>query len=160
MRGARRGKREKRKMKLWINKCDGRYYLQSAKDSNFGVQIPEEWGGKIMGKIEGIVPVELAIAKNIKESLEDRAENFKKKCEEFIPKYGKPMVYKFVYYWSESNGKKMRWEMQEVFDISRRMAYWYNREKERGTWQKPQQAPQPKAKSVDDLIFKYENGEH
>lgn len=145
-------------MKFWISRCGDKYFLSSTKDSMCGVEILPEWGEEIMGKTE--TPIELTITKNIKEGIEERSEKFKKRCEEFIPKYGKEMVYRFVWYWTESNGRKMRWEMQKVFDIARRMGTWHNREKERASWQKPQQVPQPRSKSVDDLIFKYENGKH
>lgn len=44
----------------------------------------------------------------------------------YAEKYGTDMLADFYNYWTESNpnGKKMRWEMQKVFDVSRRLATW------------------------------------
>lgn len=44
-------------------------------------------------------------------------------------KYGKQMIAEFVSWWSEKNpgGKKERWQMQQVFDPSRRLATWHSR---------------------------------
>ena len=43
-----------------------------------------------------------------------------------VEKYGQEMCRDFFDYWTESNpnGKKMRFEMQKVFDVKRRLATW------------------------------------
>lgn len=43
-----------------------------------------------------------------------------------VEKYGQEMCREFFDYWTESNpnGKKMRFEMQKVFDIKKRLATW------------------------------------
>ena len=45
---------------------------------------------------------------------------------EFLDKYGHRLLRAFVDYWTEqsSNGKKMRWQMQKAFDVSRRLKTW------------------------------------
>lgn len=42
-------------------------------------------------------------------------------------------ISKFVAYWTEPNktGKKVRWEMEKVFEVRRRMATWLSRSRER-----------------------------
>ena len=47
-------------------------------------------------------------------------------------KYPQEMLQKFCNYWTEKNksGTKMRWELERVFEISRRLATWASRDKE------------------------------
>lgn len=58
---------------------------------------------------------------NISETL-----NIKKLTEPFIEKYGEEMINKFLNYWTQKNlnGKKELWQMQKVFDVSKRLASW------------------------------------
>lgn len=147
-------------MKLWVSKCDGKYYLSSTKDAMSGVEIPTAWGEEMVGQT--VAPIEITIKANIKESLQDRAERFRKRCEEYIPKYGETMVSRFVYYWTESNGTKMRWEKQDVFDISRRLSLWARKDKERQQQWEPMETMEtkPRTKSIDDLMAEYEARKH
>jgi hypothetical protein len=39
-------------------------------------------------------------------------------------------VDKFLNYWTESNGKKQRWQMEKVFDVEKRFRTWFGRVKE------------------------------
>ena len=50
--------------------------------------------------------------------------------------YEKEMCLEFYHYWVEMNpnGKKMRWEMERVFDVVRRLATWKTHDKK---WSKP-----------------------
>lgn len=51
---------------------------------------------------------------------------FRDKLVPYIETYGKEMLREFFNYWTEKNenGKKMRFEMQKVFDVSRRLVTW------------------------------------
>lgn len=57
---------------------------------------------------------------------EQREKDFMNKLVPFVETYGKEMLREFYNYWTEKNdnGKKMRFEMQKVFDVSRRLATW------------------------------------
>lgn len=60
-------------------------------------------------------------------TIEERKNDFMKMvAENGVEKYGQEMCRDFFDYWTESNpnGKKMRFEMQKVFDIKKRLATW------------------------------------
>lgn len=61
---------------------------------------------------------------------EQRASEFMTKVSAHIPEYEKKMLREFYDYWTEMNegGRKMRFEMQKVFDISRRLKTWETNE--------------------------------
>lgn len=62
-------------------------------------------------------------------TLEDRETEFKNSLRPYIEKYGKEMLNKFFLYWTEKKpkGRKMRFEMEKVFDIERRLTTWNGR---------------------------------
>jgi hypothetical protein len=62
-------------------------------------------------------------------TLQERQIEFGKKVKSYSNKYPSDMLKDFFNYWTEKNenGKKMRFEMQKVFDIKRRLATWHNR---------------------------------
>lgn len=64
-------------------------------------------------------------------TLEGRAVFFMEKVSVHIPDYPKEMLRRFYDYWTEKNegGRKMRFEMQKVFDIKKRLTTWSNNEK-------------------------------
>lgn len=66
--------------------------------------------------------------KNKKKDKEKRELEFIEKCEKLYKKHdmSKALLKQFTDFWTESNegGKKMRFEMQQTFDISRRLAKW------------------------------------
>lgn len=64
-------------------------------------------------------------------TIEQRAEIFMEKVSLYLPDYPKEMLRRFYDYWTEKNegGRKMRFEMQKVFDIKRRLTTWSNNEK-------------------------------
>ncbi|MFD2600193.1 hypothetical protein ACFSQ3_14640 [Sphingobacterium corticis] len=66
-------------------------------------------------------------------SLEDRKISFTEKLAAFTGVYSKDTLNEFYFYWTEKNenGKKMRFEMQKVFDIKRRLATWSKNEKQK-----------------------------
>jgi len=62
--------------------------------------------------------------------LEFRKNEFKNNLEPFLEIYGRELLNDFFRYWTEHNpdGKKMRFEMEKVFDISKRLKTWSNNE--------------------------------
>ena len=67
--------------------------------------------------------------KNIKNNINERKEAFKIELEKFNNDYPKPMLIDFYEYWCEHspNDKKMRFEKQTSFAISRRLKTWHRR---------------------------------
>ena len=66
-----------------------------------------------------------------KKSLEERKKDFYESLVPYIDKYDRLMIRDFYDYWSQVNegGKKMLWEMQKAFEISKRLATWSSRRK-------------------------------
>jgi len=66
-------------------------------------------------------------------SLDERKEAFRLRLVPYVGKYGREMMNEFFAYWTErsENGKKMRFEMEKVFDVGRRLATWRKRDGER-----------------------------
>lgn len=71
--------------------------------------------------------------------IEQRAQEFKNQIWETIGKsfdlYSKEMLSEFWEYWTESNpdgGRKMRFEMQKVFDTNRRLQRWKRKSQQYG----------------------------
>jgi hypothetical protein len=64
-------------------------------------------------------------------NIEIRKENFKQKLKAKFPSENINRLKAFFLYWSEHNdgGKKMRFEKETVFDLSRRMGTWKKNEK-------------------------------
>ena len=58
--------------------------------------------------------------------ISNREADFKKSLHSFLDKYGKDMLNDFYLYWTEknTNGKKMKFEMNKTFDVSRRLSRW------------------------------------
>lgn len=59
-------------------------------------------------------------------SMEERKKEFEQKVEAFRNVYPVEMIKDFCAYWTEHNegGKKMRFEMEKIFNISRRLGTW------------------------------------
>jgi len=68
--------------------------------------------------------------KKHQKTIEEKKEEFKKSIEPFREKYDSEMLNDFWRYWTEKNknGKKMRFEMQKVFDVGRRLITWSKNE--------------------------------
>jgi hypothetical protein len=64
-------------------------------------------------------------------SLEDRKQDFMERLTPFVGQYGKEMLRAFFDYWTEHNegGRKMRFEMQRVFHIQKRLMTWARNDK-------------------------------
>lgn len=63
------------------------------------------------------------------EALETRKHAFGEKLIPYIAQYGKTLIREFFDFWTEhnENGKKMRFEKEKTFEISKRLARWSNR---------------------------------
>lgn len=59
-------------------------------------------------------------------TIETREINFRDKLIPYLDTYGKEMLRAFFDYWTEKNegGKKMKFEMQKVFEIEKRLRTW------------------------------------
>lgn len=60
------------------------------------------------------------------EALKTRKHAFGEKLVPYIEQYGKALIREFFDYWTEhnENGRKMRFEKEKTFEISRRLARW------------------------------------
>lgn len=62
----------------------------------------------------------------LSDTLEVRKHAFGEKLIPYMEQYGKALIREFFDYWTEhnENGKKMRFEKEKTFEISRRLARW------------------------------------
>ena len=72
--------------------------------------------------------------------IDERAADFWEMIEPYKGSYGCEMLQAFYGYWTEhnANGRKMRFEMEKVFNIQRRLATWASNEKKFGRKPAPQ----------------------
>lgn len=63
-------------------------------------------------------------------TIKDRENDFKKSIEQYASRYTSNMLNAFFSYWTErnKNGHKMRFELQQVFDVERRLTNWKQNE--------------------------------
>ena len=68
---------------------------------------------------------------NTQKTIEERKKDFAESLKPHLEKYGKDMLNDFYRYWTEINdgGKKMRFEMEKVFQIASRLVTWSNNNK-------------------------------
>ena len=66
--------------------------------------------------------------KDINNNIDSRETEFKNSLQQHLDTYGKDMLNNFYLYWTEKKpkGKKMRFELEKTFDISRRLTRWNN----------------------------------
>lgn len=66
------------------------------------------------------------VATTTTDDMEFRKEKFYQSLVPYVTKYGKDMVRSFYDYWTEKTygGRKMRFEKQQAFEISKRLATW------------------------------------
>lgn len=91
--------------------------------------------------------VNVSVSDNVKGSvinnINSREAEFKNSLQPFLEEFGKEMLNNFYLYWTEKKpkGKKMLFEMQKTFDISRRLKRWdknnFNKEKSFAQKEKP-----------------------
>ena len=68
---------------------------------------------------------------NTQKTIEERKKDFAESLKPYLEEYGKDMLNDFYRYWTEMNngGKKMRFEMEKVFQIASRLVTWNNNNK-------------------------------
>lgn len=64
--------------------------------------------------------------------IEERSKEFAAELVPFVPEYGKETIREFYDYWTEKNkaGKKMKFEMQRTFEVSKRLRTWKRKSNE------------------------------
>lgn len=80
---------------------------------------------------ESIDSISKPITINIKPiTIEHRMDDFKKSLTPYIDKYGVDMINNFFLHFSQknNNAKKMHFEKQQTFDLSKRLAMWSTRD--------------------------------
>jgi len=79
-----------------------------------------------------------AKAAHTQKSLDEREKEFMELVAKNLDSYPKEMLRAFYDYWTEKNegGRRMRFEMQKVFDIKKRLVTWKNNEKKNGSTKK------------------------
>lgn len=67
---------------------------------------------------------------NIRPNIEEREWNFRNELREYEGRYGMEIIEAFYRYWSEptQDRSKMKWELQETWDVGRRLENWSKRE--------------------------------
>lgn len=65
-------------------------------------------------------------AEQPKDTLENRKEKFRSEVFAYSGQYPDDMLKEFYDYWSECGGRKMRFEKQPTFEVSKRLARWSN----------------------------------
>lgn len=65
------------------------------------------------------------------EILAEKRAKFAEVCEKYVPQYGRDMVDRFIHYWCEADGCRLRCEIAKqksgCFEIGRRLATWANK---------------------------------
>jgi hypothetical protein len=90
-------------------------------------ETPQSKGKEIEGKETKKNESKLVTASKLA-TIETREIEFRDKLIPYIDTYGKEMLRAFFDYWTEKNegGKKMKFEMQRVFEIEKRLRTWSN----------------------------------
>ena len=76
---------------------------------------------------------EIAVDKlKAEQIIKDKKLKFYEDCKPWLAKYPKDMLRRFYNYWTEMNksGTKVRFELQQTFEISKRLATWAGKDKE------------------------------
>lgn len=95
-------------------------------------------------------------------TIEDRQKAFMERLTPYLPDYSKEMLREFFDYWVEKNpdGRKMRFEMEKVFDISRRLKTWKRNNYNNGTRiNKREQASVSRKTNFAERVNARNNGE-
>lgn len=86
----------------------------------------------IADSVSDNVSVSDSVNDNVKlNTIEERKLKFAQTLEPFLPNYGKELLNEFYLYWVEpdKSKKKMRFEGEKYFDVSRRLSTWAKKEK-------------------------------
>lgn len=119
--------------KRW-NKSNTNVYERIQSDTKHSVDEDVDVNGYVnvdsnidSGENENFAADKSATNKPQPKTIEERKNEFMQLvADNGVEKYGQEMCRDFFDYWTESNpnGKKMRFEMQKVFDVKRRLATW------------------------------------
>ncbi len=87
---------------------------------------PKEPSGLIGNPNKPKKPDTVTVTDTVNVIKEKRETTFRKQVSEYSKEYGQEMIDDFCDYWTESKpkGKKLKFEMQQTFDISRRLKKW------------------------------------
>jgi hypothetical protein len=90
----------------------------------------------------------------IEQQIKEKKQKFYDDCKPFLEKYPKEMLRKFYNYWTEMNksGTKLRFELQQTFEISKRLATWARLDTDIVK-------NSPDAISYKELLYKFNKGE-
>lgn len=103
-----------------------RTILKKLYETNIVTHLVTHKGSKVT--INNIDCYKILIPKSdtLSDTLEARKHAFGEKLIPYIEQYGKVLIREFFDYWTEhnENGKKMRFEKEKTFEISRRLARW------------------------------------
>ena len=109
----------------------------------YQLNISEIWGqlGVKLGSKD--IYIDKDNIKEIKIKEKDKIKEFNKEVYVFKEKYDTQMLDEFISYWTEKNinGKLMRFEMEKVFDISRRLSTWFKISKKNQSFEPDIQKP-------------------
>ena len=97
--------------------------------------------------------------------LAEKRDKFREMCEPYVEKYGRTMINAFIDYWTEANGRRLRWEVKRAesgaFEISRRLATWASKEYNKPKATTPQrpvaQPRKPKKTPWEEMGLSYED---
>jgi hypothetical protein len=106
----------------------------------------------IVNDAETPINPEESTQSKVKERIEKVKKEFFESCKEYLSKYPKDMIRDFYDYWTEhgESDKKMRFEKQTSFGLSRRLATWH---KNSAKFDKPiTEQPAKTYKTVDELM--------
>jgi hypothetical protein len=95
-------------------------------------------------------------------TLDDRCKQFMEKVAAHLDNYPKEMLREFYDYWTEKNdgGRQLRFEMQKVFDIKKRLITWSKNEKKGHGNSKKRESAADLAKAFGERVMQaHENGE-
>lgn len=113
------------------------HFIETRRDNGLKGGRPLKANDKPNGLPNGEATEKLIENDNINENrielLKKRESEFRQLVFETDPlKYSQEMLEKFCQYWTEPNrsGTKMRFELEKVFDIPRRLATWASRDKD------------------------------
>lgn len=76
---------------------------------------------------EGKEVLLVALERTNSKTLDDRHQEFCNQVKKYAEKYSDDMLEQFIDYWTEKDrgGKKMRFELEKTFEITKRLSRWY-----------------------------------
>jgi hypothetical protein len=102
--------------------------------SKFGVDDKGLYFNKKLESVKKVTkskPEIIDCREKIEARIKENKQKFYEDCKPFLEKYPKEMLREFYNYWIELNASKtkMRFELQQVFEVSKRLATWAGKSK-------------------------------